>query len=104
VGMEIPMLQRILLLPWLERKGTEIITEVRYETISDVGMTVTGKDRKSRTLEADTILVALPLRPNQGFYEKLKSVADDVHMIGDCRQPGLIIDAIADGFVTGRAV
>ena len=31
VGMEIPMLQRILLLPWLERKGTEILTEVRYE-------------------------------------------------------------------------
>ena len=104
VGMEIPMLQRILLLPWLERKGTEILTEVRCETISDAGMTVTGKDRRSRTLEADTILVTLPLRPNHGLYEKLKSMAGNVHMIGDCRQPGLIIDAIADGFVTGRAV
>jgi NADPH-dependent 2,4-dienoyl-CoA reductase/sulfur reductase-like enzyme len=104
VGMEIPMLQRILLLPWLERKGTEILTEVRYETISDSGMTVTGRGGRSLTLDADTILITLPLRPNHGLYGTLKGRAGDVHMIGDCRQPGLIIDAIADGFVTGRAL
>lgn len=104
VGMEIPMLQRILLLPWLERRGTEILTEVRYESITDTGMIVTGKDGRRRAIEADTVLVSVPLKPNHRLYEGLKGLAPDVRMIGDCKQPGLIIDAIADGFVTGRAL
>jgi len=104
VGMEIPLLQRILLLPWLEKKGTEILTEVTYDRVTDKGMVVTGTNGVARTLEADTILVTIPLKANHGIYETLKSSAPEVHMLGDCKQPGLIIDAIADGFVTGRAV
>jgi 2,4-dienoyl-CoA reductase-like NADH-dependent reductase (Old Yellow Enzyme family)/thioredoxin reductase len=104
VGMEIPMLQRILLLPWLERKGTEILTEVRYDSISDTGITVTGRDGHPRTLEADTIIVALPLRPNPRPAEVLKNMAPEIRVVGDCSQPGLIIDAIADGFAAGRAL
>ena len=66
VGMEIPLLQRILLLPWLEKKGTEILTEVTYDRMTPEGMVVTGKDGASRALDADTVLVTIPLKPNQG--------------------------------------
>ena len=104
VGMEIVMLQRILLLPWLEKKGAEILKEVTYDRITDEGMTVTGKDGVQRTIEADTILITVPLKPNRGLAESLKGSAPEVHVLGDCRQPGLIIDAIADGFVTGKGV
>ena len=104
VGMEMVMLQRILLLPWLEKKGAEILKEVTYDRITDEGMTVTGKDGVQRTIEADTILITVPLKPNRGLAESLRNSAPEVHVLGDCRQPGLIIDAIADGFVTGKAV
>lgn len=104
VGMEIPMLQRILLLPWLEKKGVVILREVTYDRITERGMIVTGKDGTSHTLEADTILVTIPLKPNSQLAESFKDTASEIHVLGDCRQPGLIIDAIADGFVTGRAM
>jgi 2,4-dienoyl-CoA reductase-like NADH-dependent reductase (Old Yellow Enzyme family)/thioredoxin reductase len=104
VGMEIPLLQRILLLPWLAKKGVEILSEVTYDRVTHKGMEVTGKDGVPRSLEADTILITIPLKPNHGLYETLKASAPEVHTVGDCKQPGLIIDAIADGFVTGRAV
>jgi 2,4-dienoyl-CoA reductase (NADPH2) len=103
-GAEIPLLQRILLLPWLERKGTEILTGVTYDRITAEGMQVTGKDGLRRDLAADTILLTLPLLPNHLLFEALQGLALEVYTVGDCRQPGLIIDAIADGFVTGRAV
>jgi NADPH-dependent 2,4-dienoyl-CoA reductase/sulfur reductase-like enzyme len=98
------MLQRILLLPWLEKKGTEILREVSYDRVTDRGLMVTGKDGVQRTIEADTIIVTLPLRPNPALPENLKGLAPEIRVVGDCRQPGLIIDAIADGFVTGKAV
>jgi 2,4-dienoyl-CoA reductase-like NADH-dependent reductase (Old Yellow Enzyme family)/thioredoxin reductase len=104
VGTEIPLLQRILLLPWLAKKGAQILTEVSYEGIDDKGLTITDKDGRARLLEADTILVATALQPNHGLYESLKDKAPDVQMLGDCRQPGLIIDAIAAGFTSGCAV
>ena len=104
VGMEIPLLQRILLLPWLAKKGAEILTEVTYDRVTDEGIVVTGKDGVARTIDADTIIITIPLKPNHELYETLKDSAPAVHMLGDCRLPGLIIDAIADGFVTGRAV
>jgi 2,4-dienoyl-CoA reductase (NADPH2) len=104
VGMEMVMLQRILLLPWLEKKGTEILRHVTYDRVTDKGLMVTGSDGVQRTIEADTILVTLPLKANAELYETLRGLAPEVHVLGDCRQPGLIIDAIADGFVTGRIV
>ena len=104
VGMEIPLLQRILLLPWLAKKGATILTEVTYQEINEKGLVVIDKEGRTQTLEADTILVALPLKPDTSLYEALNGKAADVQMIGDCKEPGLIIDAIAAGFTIGRAV
>jgi 2,4-dienoyl-CoA reductase (NADPH2) len=104
VGMEIPMLQRILLLPWLAKKGATILTEVTYQEINERGLVVKDKEGRTQTLEADTIMVALPLKSDTSLYETLKGKAADVQMIGDCKEPGLIIDAIAAGFTIGRAV
>jgi len=104
VGMEIPMLQRILLLPWLEKKGAKILTGVTYQEVTDKGLVVVDKEGRASTLEADTVLVTIPLRPNTAPYEALADKAPEVYQIGDCHEPGLIIDAIAAGFTLGRSV
>ncbi len=72
VGMEMVMLQRILLLPWLEKKGAEILTEVNYDRVTPAGLVVTTKDGAQRTLEADTILVTVPLKPNAALDRQLQ--------------------------------
>ena len=104
VGMEMVMLQRILLLPWLEKKGAEILSEVSYDRVTPEGLVVTTKDGAQRVLGADTILITIPLKPNQTLTDSLKGLAPEVHVLGDCKKPGLIIDAIADGYVIGKAV
>ena len=57
-----------------------------------------------RLLEADTILITIPLKPNRQLADSLKDAAPEVHVLGDCIKPGLIMDAVADGYVTGKAV
>ena len=92
------------LLYWLEDHRVEIIPEVKYDEITKRGLAVTTRDGAKRTIEADTVLTALPLRPNSAFNKAMEGKAKEVYVIGDSREPGLILDAIAEGAKVGRAV
>ncbi|MFH1031551.1 MAG: FAD-dependent oxidoreductase [Chloroflexota bacterium] len=93
-----------LLLDWLGKKGTTMITEAKYDEVTDKGLTITTKDGKKQTIEADTIITALPLLPNTEFIKSLGKVVPEVYAIGDCNEPRLIVNAIADGSKIGRAI
>ncbi len=92
------------LLDWLEGQGVTMLPGVRYEEVTDKGLTITTKEGERVTLEADTVVTALPLLPNSQLYKSLEGSAPEVHAIGDCREPHLIVDAVADGAWIGRAV
>jgi 2-enoate reductase len=104
VGTGIPLLQWELLHPWLVRRGATILTGVKYQKVIDQGLVITDGDGTVRTLEADSVMVTLPLRPNTGLYDALQGKVPELHMIGDSKEPGLIIDAIAAGFELGRTI
>ena len=104
VGTGIPLLQWELLHPWLLKKGAKIYTGVTYKEVTDKGLVVTDKEGKTRTLEGDTILITLPLKKNSELYDSLKGKVPELYQIGDCNEPGLIIDAMATGFELGRTV
>jgi hypothetical protein len=77
---------------------------VQYKEIIDNGLTITTKEGKRLSLEADTIVTALPLLPNTGLYKSLEGSAPEVHAIGDCREPHLTVDAVADGSRVARGI
>jgi 2,4-dienoyl-CoA reductase (NADPH2) len=104
VGTGVPLLQWELLHPWLLQKGTTILTGVKYQEVNDKGLVITDAEGQVRTLEADSIMVTLPLRPYSGLYDALQGKVPDLHLIGDGKEPGLIIDAIAAGFEVGQVV
>ena len=56
------------------------------------------------TIEADNFLVSMPDRPNMKLYEELKNYIPKVYMIGDCKNPSSIMDAISDGAEIGRKI
>jgi 2,4-dienoyl-CoA reductase (NADPH2) len=92
------------LLDWLEVKGVAMFPGVKYNEITDKGLTVTLKDGKKRTFKADTIVTALPLLPNTELLKSLKGSAPEVYAIGDGKEPHLIVDAIADGARIARVI
>jgi 2,4-dienoyl-CoA reductase (NADPH2) len=92
------------LLWWLADKGVNFLTEVKLNEITENGLTLTTKDGIKKTIKADTIITALPLEPNTEIIKSMKGKAKEVYAIGDAQQPGLIIDAIAEGSRIAREI
>lgn len=92
------------LFPWFDRKGVRIFSGISYNGINGKRLTITTKEGDKLTLEADTIITALPLQPDTEIVNSLTGKAPEVHFIGDCQEPRLIADAIAAGAITGNSV
>lgn len=92
------------LLYWLADHGVEIVSDVRCDAVTDEGLVVTAADGARRTIEADTVITALPLVPNAALQEQFAGCAPQVRAIGDAHEPGLIFHAIRAGAAAGREV
>jgi thioredoxin reductase len=66
--------------------------------ITDKGLVITTRDGEKQTLPADSIVPTSPLAPNTELLKSLEGKAPEVYAIGDCREPRMIVDAIADGW------
>jgi 2,4-dienoyl-CoA reductase (NADPH2) len=91
------------LLMWLGDKGVTMVPKAKYVKITDKGLTI-AKKGKRQTIEADTIVTAMSLQSNTELVKGLKGSVPEVYVIGDCAEPHLIIDAIADGSCIGRTI
>jgi 2,4-dienoyl-CoA reductase (NADPH2) len=90
---------------WFRRKGVTLVGGVKeYVEITGRGLTIITKDSETQTLEADTIVPALPLTPDMKLYESLKGKVPEVYAAGDCREPLLIADAISAGMQAARDI
>jgi 2,4-dienoyl-CoA reductase (NADPH2) len=91
------------LLLWLEEKGVTFIPEVQYERITPEGLIIT-KDGIRQTIQADSIVTAMPMKPNTELLDRMKKKVKEVYAIGDTREPGYIVDAVADGSRIAREI
>jgi len=90
---------------WFRKKGVKMISGVKeYVEITSKGLTIINNEGQKETIEADSIVTALPLTSNDELLEKLKERVPEVYPIGDCREPLLIADAIGTGFRTAREI
>lgn len=90
-------------LPWLDKKGAASYTGVKYEVITDKGLVITTKEGQT-TIEADTIIVVLPLLPNTDASKTLHGKIPETYIVGDCQEPRLMPDAVADGARIGHTI
>jgi 2,4-dienoyl-CoA reductase (NADPH2) len=92
------------LFPWFKNKGVRMLSQVKYEKITDEGLVIMTKEGKEETLQADSIMTALPLAPNTDLLQRIEGMVPEVYQIGDCKQAGFIHHAIADGFGVARTI
>ncbi len=104
MGAGMVEVNRVRLLRWLTRKGVTLLTEVKYDEITDKGLVIVTKDGTKKTLEADTVALATGLAPNDQLLKTVEGQGTEIHLIGDCEKPGLIIDAIHEGSRIGRSI
>jgi 2,4-dienoyl-CoA reductase (NADPH2) len=96
--------KKMSLLSQLAQKGVRLITEAKCEEITDRGLVIVTKEGNRESIEADTIIPALPLKPNTELLKELEGEVAEIYSIGSCSKPGLIADAIADGSRIARII
>jgi len=100
-GLALVMMQHLF--AWFEKNGVVMIPGVKeYVEITDKGLTIVDREGKNRTIEADTVVPALPLTPNMALFERLKDKVPEVYAVGDCKEPGLIHDAVRTALLSAR--
>jgi 2,4-dienoyl-CoA reductase (NADPH2) len=92
------------LFPWFDKEGVKMYFDVKYDTITNAAVEITTKEGQKFTPEADSVITALPPQPNPDLVNELKGKVDEVYLIGDCREPGGIHSAIADGAILGNSI
>jgi NADPH-dependent 2,4-dienoyl-CoA reductase/sulfur reductase-like enzyme len=89
---------------WLNEKGVSILSGIKCDEITDKGLVVVNKDGSKTMIEADTIIPLPPLQPNNQLLKRLEGKFHQVYVVGDCREPRLIADAVADGWRVARKI
>ena len=103
-GEGIPYMTPLRYFKWFAQVGVAMLPGVSYERITDDGLVVKTKEGVQKLLEADSIVLALPLLPDDVLYETMRKERMEVFKIGDCREFGLMHGAIADGARLGRTI
>ena len=95
---------RMYLLKLLTEANVEMLTETNVLEITDEGIIIADKYGKRSIREADTVVLAVGLKPDRRLLETLEDKLPEIYAIGDCVEPRKVIDAIWEGFRTARLI
>lgn len=94
---------RDMLLKMLADNKVQVLTRTRPVKVVASGISVRYDDR-DRILPAESIVLAAGMRPRNELQSTLTGKVTELYAIGDCVQPGRIIDAIWQAFHTARKI
>ena len=87
----------------LKRYGVASRTATRVLAISPRGLILEG-DGGALELAADTVVLAVGTRPEQALQQLIEARGIPCRVCGDASAPGMVIDAVHQGFAAGREV
>ncbi len=90
--MREPLLARLL------ARGVRFFLGFECQEVTESGLVVTdNRSKRNRTVEGDTIVLAVGSKPNINLWEELKGRTPETYVIGDCAEVRDIQSAIGDG-------
>ena len=104
-GPEVPSMNASYLRDGFAYYGAGVLTGTRLVAITDEGAEVEDVSTgQRRTLEADTVVLALGFRPAAGHAAEYAAPGVDVYEVGDGRQVGNIMSAIWEAYEVARGL
>lgn len=86
LDLEVPMNKMVLQMR-LRAAGVRILTGQRLRSYSEGKAVLADKEGKDQQMDADSVVLALGLKPRQDMVDKLTGLAPLVFKVGDCIQP-----------------
>ena len=103
LGYDVGMSTRWVVMMRLRRFGVSMEKNAKVVEITEKGVKALV-DGSEKFFEADTVVLALPLEANDKLARELEGKGWSVHSIGDCADPGKVMEAVAAGFRAGYQV
>jgi 2-enoate reductase len=74
-----------------------IYTGVTCNCITTDGLEILTRTKRKRFIKANTVIMALGADSNNYLEDCLKDLVTELYVIGDCKKPRTISDAVFDG-------
>jgi len=103
-GIPVQHMNRLMLIDLLRFYGVEIYTSTSFLEIADGGALFLSGDFQEKYVQADTIISAIGLKPQQDLYLALRGHTANLFLIGDSRKPQNIMNAVWDAYEVSRMV
>ncbi len=90
--------------PWLKQKGVSVWSGVNYERIVPKGVEISLKDQRKLILPGKNVITTQDWRPAFETIDSFTGLVSEIHVIGSCKNPGLIVDAVREGALIGLSI
>ena len=82
----------------LKRAGVEIRTGMKASRVTETCIEVEDEAGQCLDMEADAVVLAIGLRPEQELHGALKELGIPVYAVGDCVKPRRVGEAVHEGY------
>lgn len=103
-GSFVPHQVRLMIMDLLAANNVTLLTNAKVKEIAEDGFVVIHKDYETTKIKADTVVTAVGLKPNNELFRSLSGSFTRIFVLGDCREPNNIMNAIWDAYEVARAV
>lgn len=102
LGSDIEITHRWVFLKKLREAGAKMFREAKVTEITDKGVQISYPG-SAEFIEADTV-VKVGITTDTGLAQELKGIVPEIYLVGDCTEPGKVMEAIASGFLVGQKI
>lgn len=95
---------RMHLLKLLNNAEVKILTDITLREITNEGIVISDKGGRRSILSADSVVLAVGMKPKGELMADLKDKVSQVYTVGDCVEPRKVINAIWEGFRIARLI
>jgi NADPH-dependent 2,4-dienoyl-CoA reductase/sulfur reductase-like enzyme len=85
-------------------KSVRLETRIKCTRITEGGVFAVDERGEERFYEADTVLLAVGLKPRTDVVESLRNCAPDFSVIGDCLQTATVMEALHMGYFSAMNI
>jgi 2-enoate reductase len=104
LAVDVNPISRKTILNMLEEAGVNVIVNHTIKAFTAEGIQVEDMSKQKKDIIADTVIVALGVKPKNDLKKKLGDRVQEIYSIGDCEGPRKIGDAIHEGFAVGSSI
>ncbi len=100
----VPHMNKIMILDLFQFHKIEALTDCRPIEITDQGVNLISRDFERKSVEADTVVISVGLKPERKLYDELVGKIPHLYLIGDSREVSSVMGSVWDAYEVARGI